>query len=261
MSGFSSRAFSRSKELDALTDSSRNELALVTGGAVRLGREIALALAREGYAVALHYHSSADKAKKTAREIEKLGVPVYLLQADLREPGQIQSCFTKMAELPQPLAVLVNSASVMPRGDLRSLPVAEWDDTLAVNLRAPWLCAQAAAELMQSRGGIIINLSDSGARKTWTGFPAYAISKAGLEVLTRLLARSLAPAIRVNAVAPGLILPSEDTSPDDWQRLVRRLPVKRQGTPQDVVQAVLFLIKNRYITGETLIVDGGYQLI
>ena len=244
-----------------LTESSRNELALVTGGAVRLGREIALALGREGYAIALHYHSSADKAEETAREIETLGVPVYLIQADLREPGQIKACFAKTAELPQSLTVLINSASVMPRGDLRSLPVAEWDDTLAVNLRAPWLCAQAAAELMQSHGGIIINLSDSGARKTWTGFPVYTISKAGLEVLTRLLARSLAPGIRVNAVAPGLILPSEDTLPDEWQRLVQRLPVKRQGSPQDVVQAVLFLIENRYITGETLIVDGGYQLI
>lgn len=244
-----------------MTESSRNELALVTGGADRLGREIALALAREGYAVALHYHSSAEKAETTAREIEMLGVPVYLLQADLREPAQIKACFAKIAELSQSLTVLVNSASVMPRGDLRSLPVAEWDDTLAVNLRAPWLCAQAAAELMQSRGGSIINLSDSGARKTWTGFPAYIISKGGLETLTRLLARSLAPDIRVNAVAPGLILPSEDTSPAEWQRLVQRLPVKRQGSPQDVVQAVLFLIKNRYITGETLIVDGGYQLI
>ena len=183
------------------------------------------------------------------------------MQADLREPEQIKACFAKIAGLPQHLTVLVNSASVMPRGDLRSLPATEWDDTLAVNLRAPWLCAQAAAELMQGCDGIIINLSDSGARKTWTGFPTYTISKAGLEVLTRLLARSLAPGIRVNAVAPGLILPSEDTSPDEWQRLVQRLPVKRQGSPQDVVQAVIFLIKNRYVTGETLIVDGGYQLI
>ena len=261
MSGFSSRAFSKSKGLAELTEFPRNDLALITGGAVRLGREIALALAREGYAIALHYHSSAGKAEKTAREIEKLGVPAYLLQADLREPEQIKACFAKISGLPQHLTVLVNSASVMPRGDLRSLPVTEWDDTLAVNLRAPWLCAQAAAELMQGRDGVIINLSDSGARKTWTGFPAYTISKAGLEVLTRLLARSLAPGIRVNAVAPGLILPSEDTSPDEWQRLVQRLPVKRQGSPQDVVQAVLFLINNRYITGETLVVDGGYQLI
>lgn len=244
-----------------MAETFRNELALVTGGAVRLGREIALALAREGYAVALHYHSSAGKAEKTAREIDKLGVPAYLIQADLREPDQIKACFARISTLPQPMTVLVNSASVMPHGDLRTMQVTEWDDTLALNLRAPWLCAQAAAELMQGRDGAIINLSDSGARKTWTGFPTYTISKAGLEVLTRLLARSLAPKISVNAVAPGLILPSEGTSADDWQRLVQRSPVKRQGTPHDVVQAVIFLIKNRYITGETLVVDGGYQLI
>lgn len=239
----------------------RNELALVTGGAVRLGREIALGLAQEGYGIALHYWSSITKAQQTAQEIESWGVPCKLIQADLRDPAQITSAFDVVSRLELPLRVLINSASVMPRGNLRDLSVAEWDDTLNLNLRAPWLCAQTAARLMEADGGVIINLSDTGARKTWTGFPAYTISKAGLEVLTRLLARSLAPNIRVNAVAPGLILPSDQTDPADWQRLVAKLPVQLPGSPQDVVQVVLFLIHHQYITGETLIVDGGYQLI
>lgn len=239
----------------------RNELALVTGGAIRIGREIALGLAQEGYGIALQFHSSTTKADQTAEEIKAYGVSCTLIQADLRDPDQVASAFETISRLDSPLRVLVNSASTMPRGSLRELSVAEWDDTLNLNLRAPWLCAQAAARLMEADGGVIINLSDTGARKTWTGFPAYTISKAGLEVLTRLLARSLAPKIRVNAVAPGLILPSDQTDTADWQRLVAKLPVQQSGSPQDVVQAVLFLIHHQYITGETLIVDGGYQLI
>jgi NAD(P)-dependent dehydrogenase (short-subunit alcohol dehydrogenase family) len=239
----------------------RNELALVTGGAIRLGREIALGLAQEGYGIALHYRSSVVKAEQTAQQIETYGVPCTLIQADLRDPDQIALAFDQISRLELPLRVLVNSASVMPRGNLQELSVAEWDDTLNLNLRAPWLCAQAAARLMEADGGVIINLSDTGARKTWTGFPVYTISKAGLEVLTRLLARTLSSKIRVNAVAPGLILPADQTDPADWQRLVAKLPVQQPGSPQDVVQAVLFLIHHQYITGETLIVDGGYQLI
>lgn len=239
----------------------RNELALVTGGAVRLGKGIALALAEAGYAVGVHYNTSQKAAEETAGAAEELGVPVFLFQADLTDPAQINKLFSKVAELSMPLTVLVNSASVMPRGDLRSMQAAEWDMTLNVNLRAPWLCAQAAAGLMQDKGGVIINISDTGAHKTWTGFPAYTISKAGLEVLTNLLARMLAPGIRVNAIAPGLILPSSDTSSEVWQRLVQRLPAGHSGSPQDVAQAVLFLIENEYITGETLVVDGGYHLI
>ncbi|MRR29871.1 SDR family oxidoreductase [bacterium] len=239
----------------------RNELALVTGGAVRLGCEIALGLARDGYGIALHYHSSSEAANHTAQEIEACGVPCTLIQADLSDPNQVDAIFKTVGELDQPLNVLVNSAAIMPRGKLTELTVAEWDDTLDLNLRAPWLCAKAATRLMQARGGVIINVSDTGARKTWSGFPAYTISKAGLEVLTRLLARTLAPKIRVNAVAPGLILPSDETNPTDWQGLVDRLPAQHPGSSQDVVQAVLFLVHHQYITGETLIVDGGYQLI
>ena len=239
----------------------RLPLALVTGAAHRLGRAIALELARQGFAIGLHYHGSTDAAERTAREIEAIA-PVYRLPADLADPAQVEDLFARAAALPHPLRVLVNSAAVMARGSLRSLPVADWDATLDLNLRAPWLCARAAASLMEpAGGGAIVNISDSGAGRAWTGYPAYILSKNGLETLTRLLARALAPAVRVNAVAPGLILPAADLPPEQWQRLVDRLPLQAAGTPEDVARAVVFFVQNPYITGQVLAVDGGYQLV
>jgi NAD(P)-dependent dehydrogenase (short-subunit alcohol dehydrogenase family) len=123
------------------------------------------------------------------------------------------------------------------------------------------LCARAAAGLMGDSGGVVINITDSGANKVWTSYPAYVVSKSALESLTRLLARTLAPLVRVNAVAPGLILPSGELSPEQWQRLVDRLPLQTAGQPADVARAVLFFVQNPYITGQVLAVDGGYQLI
>lgn len=244
-----------------MTGASGLPLALVTGAAHRIGRAIAFALARQGFAIGLHYHRSRDAAEDTASLLAETGVPVYLLPADLIDPAAVDDLFARVAKLPHSLGVLVNSAGVMPRGDLRDLPVEEWDAVLALNLRAPWLCARAAARLMEPGGGVIVNISDSGAGKAWTGYPAYVISKHGLEALTRLLARSLAPRVRVNAVAPGLILPSTDLPPETWQRLVERLPLQADGQPEDVARAVLFFIQNPYITGQVLAVDGGYQIV
>lgn len=241
--------------------SSQLPLAVVTGAAVRLGRSIALGLAGQGYPIGLHYHNSDAAARQTAEEIRSAGGTAYLLQADLSEVGQIEAMFAAIRRLPVRLGVLVNSAAVMLSGDLMTLTAAEWNDTLALNLRAPWLCAREAAGCMGQQGGVIINITDVGAHKTWTGYPAYTVSKSALETLTRLLARQLAPAVRVNAVAPGLILPAENMSAEEWQRLVQRLPLKTAGTPEAVAQAVLALIQNDYITGQTLMVDGGYALI
>lgn len=236
-------------------------LAVVTGAAHRVGRGIALALAARGYAVGLHYHRSHEQAVQTAAEIAALGVPAHLLRADLREESEITAMFSAVAALPgTTLRALVNSAGVMDRGDLRDMRVEEWDSALNLNLRAPWLCAREAARLMRG-GGSIINITDSGAHRAWTGYPAYIVSKAGLESLTRLLARSLAPAVRVNAVAPGLILRSEAVSEEEWEKLARRIPLQQPGSLVSITQAVLFLLENEYITGQTIVVDGGYQLV
>jgi len=235
-------------------------LALVTGAAHRLGRTFALSLARQGYAILLHNHRSAEKAGATADEIRSLGAPVYLAQADLTDTAGLQSLFATLDSLPHQLKVLVNSAGLMQRNDVRSLSAADWDATFDLNLRAPFLLAQQAAERMPD-GGLIVNVTDVGAAKAWSGFPAYTVSKAALESLTRVLARSLAPAIRVNAIAPGLVLPSADVSPEEWEKLVNRLPLKRPASLEDVASALEFLLKNESVTGQTIVVDGGYSLI
>jgi NAD(P)-dependent dehydrogenase (short-subunit alcohol dehydrogenase family) len=233
-------------------------LALVTGGAQRLGKAFALSLARMGYSIALHYHTSADAARQTQRELESLGAQVHLLQADLTQPDQIQQMFASIERFT--LNVLVNSASVMAVGSPRDLSLADWDAALDLNLRAPFLIAQCAARQMTS-GGVIVNVTDIAAHKAWTRYPAYTVSKAGLETLTQLLARALAPSIRVNAIAPGLVLPSDVVTDEQWDKLVQRLPLKRAATLAEITSALEFLIKNEYITGQTLVVDGGYSLI
>ncbi len=235
-------------------------LALVTGAARRLGRLLALTLARCGYAVALHYHSSLAEAQQTAEEIRSLGAPVYLLQADLRDAPAVEAIFQAVDALPHSLDVLVNSAAVMPRADVRTLSLEEWNATLALNLTAPFLCARYAAERMRA-GGLIVNVTDAGARRAWSGFPAYVVSKAALEALTRVLARTYAPAIRVNALAPGLVLPSEGMPQEEWERLTSRLPLRRPAGENEIAAALEFLLTNGYITGQTLTVDGGYSLL
>lgn len=240
-------------------------LALVTGAAHRLGRAFALALARQGYAILLHYHASAGQALVTADEIRALGVPVFLAQADLMEAAAIDKLFAVIDDLAQdstlgPLAVLVNSAAVMQRADARSLSVMDFDATLNINLRAPFLCAQRAFPRMTG-GGLIVNITDIAAEKAWTGFPAYTVSKAALASLTGVLARSFAPTVRVNAIAPGLVLPAEQMPPEAWQRLVSRIPLQRTASTDEIASTLLFLLQNEYITGQTISVDGGYSLI
>lgn len=236
-------------------------LAVITGAAHRVGREIALSLARAGYAIGLHYHGAEEESRATAERIQNAyQVPVYRLRADLTIPQEITHLFAAAAELPHPLRVLVNSAAIMPRVPLGEMDLATWDSVMNLNLRAPWLCSQAAAALMQA-GGSIINISDSGADRTWTGYPAYVISKGALEHLTRIMARAYAPLVRVNAVAPGLILPAAGMDPQEWDRLVQRLPLGQAGQPADVAEAVLYLVRSQHVTGTTIVVDGGYQLL
>ena len=242
-------------------------LALVTGGAHRLGRAFALTLAYQGYAVLVHYHRSAEQAIRTVAEIKTFGVPAFSMQADLTQAEHVESLFLLVDSLLEKpdlklsrLSVLVNSAAVMPRGDAQTLSVKEWDTTLDLNLRASFLCAQQAS-LRMKRGSLIVNVSDVGAGKAWNGFPSYTVSKAALESLTKVLARSFAPSVRVNAIAPGLVLPSENVAGQEWDKLVQRLPLSRPAKTEEVTSALEFLLKNEYITGQTIVVDGGYSLL
>ncbi|WKZ38242.1 MAG: SDR family oxidoreductase [Anaerolineales bacterium] len=239
---------------------SNASLALVTGSAHRLGKAFALCLARMGYAIALHYRGSAAEAGRTVKEIHALGVECLPIRADLTVPEKIDFLFSLVDEFHMPLKVVVNSAAVMPAGNPREMDFHEWDFALDLNLRAPFLIAQQAAKRM-TEGGLIVNISDIGAQKAWSRYPSYTVSKAGLESLTKLLARALAPGIRVNAIAPGLVLPSDVVTPEQWNGLLEKLPLKRAAALDEITSALEFLIKNEYMTGQTIVVDGGYSLV
>jgi len=231
-------------------------LALVTGAANRLGKSFALTLARLGYDIILHYHSAEDAALQTKVEIESRSGSVTLAQADLTDPQQIQSLLSNI----ESLNVLVNSAAFMPYGNVDSLSLENWDTALDLNLRAPFLLAREASQKM-AEGGLIVNISDVGAQKTWSRYPSYTVSKAALESLTKILARALAPKIRVNAIAPGFVLQSDIVPAEEWERLIGRVPLKRPARTEEITSALEFLLKNEYITGQTIVVDGGYSLI
>ena len=234
------------------------KLALVTGAAHRLGKSFALTLARLGYDIVLHYHSAEEEAYQTQAEIESLTRRVFLAQADLTDPAQINSLISTQSV--QPLDVLVNSAAFMPSGNVDALSIENWNTSLDLNLRAPFLLAQAVSKKMTD-GGLIVNITDVGAQKAWSKYPSYTVSKAALESLTRILARALAPKIRVNAIAPGLVLQSDIVPAEEWERLIGRIPLKRPARPEEITSALEFLLKNEYVTGQTIVVDGGYSLI
>lgn len=237
-----------------------SSLALVTGSARRLGKAFALSLARMGYSIALHHRGSVTEAEQTVKEIRALGVDCLPIRADLTMPEKIDFLFSMVDGFHAPLKVVVNSAAIMPVGNPRELELHDWDSALDLNLRAPFLIAQQSAKRMTA-GGLIVNVSDIGAQKAWSRYPSYTVSKAGLESLTKMLARALAPEIRVNAIAPGLVLPSDVVTPQKWQNLVEKLPLKRAATLDEITSTLEFLIKNEYITGQTIVVDGGYSLV
>ncbi len=237
-------------------NSSVSSLALVTGAAHRLGKVFALTLARYGFDIVLHYHKSLDAALQTKAEIESLSRRVFLAQADLSQPSEINSLLSSVDSL----GVLVNSAAFMPSGNVDLLSLENWDRSFDLNLRAPFLLAQEASKKM-NEGGLIVNITDMGAQKAWSKYPSYTISKAALESMTKILARAFAPTIRVNAIAPGFVLQSDIVPAEEWQRLINRVPLKRSARTEEMASTLEFLLKNEYITGQTIVVDGGYSLV
>ncbi len=234
--------------------------ALVTGAGVRIGRVIAHALLRKGADVAIHYFHSEHGARQTAVEGEAMGRKAPLLQADLSDAAEAERLAARAAEALGGLDVLVNSAAVMERRPLADIGPADWDRTLNLNLRGPFFVAKGAAALMREKGGAIVNIADLAAFERWTGYPAHVISKAGVVVMTELLARALAPAVRVNAVAPGAVLLPDDWGDEEKKRFAETTPLRRLGKPEDVAAAVLYLLENDYVTGETIVVDGGRRI-
>ena len=236
-------------------------VALVTGSGRRLGAELAVALAREGYDLAIHYNASAEGAERTAARVAAEGRRAASFRADLREAEQIQGLFEGVARGFGRLDCLVNSAAVFPLAPWEELTPEVWSEVLAVNLTAPFLCAKAAVPMLRAAGGgHIVNVLDLGAFEAWIDRPANGVAKAGLLKLTQSLARAVAPDILVNAVAPGTVHIPQDPANYPLPP-ARKLPLRRYGTPEDVAQALVFLTRTRYVTGQCIVVDGGKLLL
>ncbi len=237
----------------------RNQTALVTGGAKRIGRAIALALGEAGARVVVNYRTSEADAQATAKDIERQGSEALAVQADVSRPAEIRRLVAAAEERFGGVDLLVNNAGLFDRGEWDKVTEADWDRFLDTNLKAQFFCAQAVAGGMKRRGrGKIVNLASLGGLRVWPGYIPYGVSKAGVIHLTRLLARALGPEIQVNAVAPGTIQ-FEPEQPD--ANYARRAPLRRTGTGEDIAGAVLFLCtRAEFITGQVLVVDGGYSL-
>jgi pteridine reductase len=235
----------------------RGRVALVTGAGHRIGRAIAVALGARGMRVVVHYRSSAADADETARLIVAAGGEAAVVAGDLAERGVPERVVTEAAARFGGLDVLVNSAAVMERTPVGEVTEDAWDAMFAVNLRAPFFASQAAARVMGAAGGAIVNLADLAALETWPAYVPHGISKAGVVQMTRALARALAPQVRVNAVAPGVVLLPTGWDEESGERLRATTPLRRLGTPEDVVRAVLYLLESDFVTGELLVVDGG----
>jgi len=245
------------------------KVALVTGGAHRVGKGIAEALARAGAHVVVHYGHAAEDARATTTDIKSRGVRALAVQADLRDPAQIAALFEAVRAEFGRLDVLVNSAANFKKRAFEEIPLAEWDEVLRVNLTAPFLCTQHAARLMRAveraadETAAIVNIGDRAGMVPWRSFAAHGVSKAGLIQLTKAAALELAPLIRVNAVVPGPILPPPNMALDSeaWRALGQRVPLQRTGNPAQIGAAVVFLARSEYITGAALPVDGGEHLV
>jgi len=237
----------------------QGRVALVTGAAKRIGRAVAVRLANEGADVVVHYHTSAAEARDAVAEIEKLGRKSVALQGDLCNVAEIRRLVQQSVERFGRLDILVNSAANFLHSQLADVSEKLWDTALDTNLKAPFFCAQAAAPLLKQTHGVIINFADIGGILPWPGYIPHCASKAGVIMLTKCLAKALAPEVRVNAIAPGTITMSDD--PSEWEAdFIRRSPLHRTGTPEDVADAVSFLIHSDFLTGQTLVLDGGRTL-
>jgi pteridine reductase len=231
--------------------------ALVTGGAVRVGRAISLALAGEGMRLVVHYNSSSEAAEELCREIRDGGGEAVTVGGDLARAEEVRRVAHAAEGAFGGVDVLVNNASVFPPERLEETDEALWDHTLAVNLRAPFFLIKYLAPTLRARRGVVINLCDLAGLQPWAAYAAHGISKAALAHLTKVAARSLAPEVRVAGIAPGAVLPPESMIAEELDAIARSTPLKRLGSADDVVGALLYLLRADFVTGEVMVVDGG----
>ena len=235
------------------------QVAVITGGAKRIGRSMALRFAADGADIAVTYATSRKEAAGTVREIEVMGRRAIAVKADVTRPADVRRLFATVAKKLKRLDILVNNAGMFFEAPFEKLTVAQWEKILDVNLKSQFLCAQRAAVLLRKSGrGRIINLASLGGLLAWPKYTHYCVSKAGSIMLTRCLARALAPEILVNAIAPGTIQFPGEPPDEDY---IRRVPLHRTGTGDDIAEAAAYLATADFVTGQVLVVDGGRALI
>jgi pteridine reductase len=237
--------------------------ALVTGGARRVGRELTIALSRAGANVVVNYHNSAAEADQLVAELTASGVNASSCQADVSRSEHIRALIDHVSDRHGQLDILVNSASRFESAPFADIEEADWRRVLDVNLTGPFLLCQAALPLLRAGSGTanIVNIVDLSALQPWPSYAHHAVSKAGLLHLTKVMARALAPKIRVNAIAPGTVLPPDGYDGTAGDGTSDRRVVGPMGSPEDVVKALFYLIENEFVTGQALVVDGGRMLL
>ena len=237
------------------------KVAIVTGGAVRLGKALALALAEHGARVVIHYGSSAAPAQATVRQIQAMGSDALAIQADLSQPGQTPSIVERAATHFGQVDILVNSAAIFEPGTWDDTTEANWDRHFAINLKSPFFLSQAfAVHVGRGRAGHIVNIADWRGVRPGTGHVAYTLTKAALIAMTKSLAQALAPNIQVNAIAPGMILPPPGQDQAYLERWAHKIPAQRVGSPEEVARALIFLLRSDFVTGDLIFVTGGQHL-
>ncbi|MEE9254889.1 MAG: pteridine reductase [Pseudomonadales bacterium] len=237
--------------------------AIVTGGATRIGRAISTALHEAGYRVWVHYRSSKDAARELTRTLNRSRAQsAELCTGDLAVFDDVERLAEQLLQAIPRLDLLVNNASTFYRTRLGEVTRAQWDEVMGVNLGGPFFLTQGLLPSLERAKGSVVNVTDIHAERPLGGYPIYSMAKAGLAMMTRALARELAPGVRVNAVAPGAILwpVGEEPSESVQQRILERIPMGRFGEPQDIARAVLYLAEAQYVTGQSLSVDGGRSI-
>ncbi len=235
---------------------------LVTGAAKRVGQTIALALAEKGSNILLHYNTSKDEAEKTASSIRTMGVQCETYKADLAKSSDIlrmtKEIFTKF----QSVDVLINSASLFYKTPFKDVNESDWNKLIDANLKGPFLLSKEIGNRMfEGAGGKIINIADWSGFRPYRDYSPYCVSKGGLITLTKTLARDLAPKVSSNAIAPGPVLLPPDFTEEEKQKVIEKTLLRRIGSPQDIANAVLFLLDNDFINGTVLVVDGGRSIV
>lgn len=237
------------------------QVAVVTGGAVRVGRAISRALGEAQSRLVIHYHSSRDEAMDLVHDLEQAGGEAIAVCADLTKPAQVRRLRDQTLRHFGQVDLLVNNAAIMVRTPFLEITADEWDRLLNTNLKSVFLACRLFGEAMWQRGrGSIVNIADVSALRPWPNYIPYCVSKAGVVALTQGLAHELAPRVRVNAIAPGVVVWSDQFTPAQRRRRLAQVPLRRIGRPEDVARAVLFLAESEYVTGAVLPVDGGRHL-